>query len=206
MEPRRFLFHSYDDSSEDSSDMEPTPWPSSASASREDSQWPQSPTLPRLFATPCPHGGSCSTTHHSKSSSPPVFPSQQAASPSNTSRISDNLRSLSLLEASLFPSSGHSTQISNSAAPYNVQGEPEPSKEFFSPTFQRSLAEGLAVAGEAAESMAALNSLADLNPDGQDLLAQAKTLAKFHASETRRVAILGDSGEGQLHERDQKRL
>lgn len=79
---------------------------------------------------------------------------------------------------------------------YDVESETPPSEPFYSPAFQNTLGKGQGIADKIGSGL----DKAQLSPvDGDDLpglIHDAKALSKFEASDTRIIAILGDSGEG----------
>jgi hypothetical protein len=81
---------------------------------------------------------------------------------------------------------------------YNVESEAPPLEPFYSPTFQRALKKGLTIGKQTADALEnAQLSLVD-GDNLPDLIHDAKALCKFEASDTRTIAILGDSGEGEV--------
>lgn len=91
--------------------------------------------------------------------------------------------------------SGHAGN-NDTTGVYDVESEAPPSEPFYSPAFQNALEKGLNIAKQTADAL----EKAQLSPvDGDNLLSlvvDAKSLSKFEASDTRTIAILGDSGEG----------
>ncbi|OBT85494.1 hypothetical protein VE02_07345 [Pseudogymnoascus sp. 03VT05] len=79
---------------------------------------------------------------------------------------------------------------------YDVETEAPPPERFYSLNFQNTIQSGTNISNQLAEAL----EKAQLSPvDGDNLprlISDAKTLRKFEASDTRTIAILGDSGEG----------
>jgi hypothetical protein len=128
-------------------------------------------TDPRL-ASPSQSVPSLSFTQPSDSSPTPELDSR---------RISD----VSIL------SEGSDTPI-----PYDVRDERAPTEPFFTPSFQAALQKGLGIAKSAAAALEKFGSSSEPGGDLNRLLKDAKDLSTFHSSDTRTIAVLGDSGEG----------
>ncbi|KFY44636.1 hypothetical protein V495_03340 [Pseudogymnoascus sp. VKM F-4514 (FW-929)] len=97
------------------------------------------------------------------------------------------------LSAAFGPSDGNKN---GTISAYDVESEPLPPEPFYSPTIQNALKKGLNIAMQTADALEnARLSLVD-GDNLPDLIHDAKALCKFEASDTRTVAILGDSGEG----------
>ncbi|KAH8688415.1 hypothetical protein BGZ61DRAFT_353751 [Ilyonectria robusta] len=90
------------------------------------------------------------------------------------------------------------TQTSAVNPPYDAQAESAPAHSFFTPVFQTALKNGSTIAKDAFASMEKLGScgLAESDADLRRLMEDAKGLRKFQGSDTRTIAVLGDSGEG----------
>lgn len=99
------------------------------------------------------------------------------------------------LSAAFGPSDGNKN---DTISAYDVESEPPPPEPFYSPTFQNALKKGLNIAMQTADALEnAQLSLVD-GDNLTDLIHDAKALCKFEASDTRTIAILGDSGEGEV--------
>jgi hypothetical protein len=83
-------------------------------------------------------------------------------------------------------------------APYDVGDEEAPPELFFSPIFQAALHTGLDIANELESCMERLFTLSERSNDLDRLINDAKRLGTFQSSDTRTIAVLGDSGEGNL--------
>jgi hypothetical protein len=86
------------------------------------------------------------------------------------------------------------TSTDSVTEPYDVRDETAPQEPVYTHAFQSALREGIAIANEAATSVNTLASRSNL----QQLLEQAELLRTFRSSDTRTVAVLGDSGDGIL--------
>lgn len=85
---------------------------------------------------------------------------------------------------------------SKTLIPYDVRDERAPSEPFFTPAFQTALQKGLGIARSAATALCPFESSSEPGGDLNRLLKDAKELGAFHSSDTRTIAVLGDSGEG----------
>lgn len=90
------------------------------------------------------------------------------------------------------------TQTSAPNPPYDAQAESAPAHAFFTPVFQTALKNGSTIAKDAFAAMEKLGpcSLAESDADLRRLMEDAKGLRRFQGSDTRTIAVLGDSGEG----------
>ncbi|CAK7229083.1 hypothetical protein SCUCBS95973_007099 [Sporothrix curviconia] len=77
--------------------------------------------------------------------------------------------------------------------PYNPHDEENPPSAFFTPAVQGALRNGMAIAREAATAIRGANIATDA--DLQRLLGEAERLQTFSGTDTRTIAVLGDSGE-----------
>lgn len=80
--------------------------------------------------------------------------------------------------------------------PYDVRDEQTPSYRYFTPAFQSSLRRGMEIAKKSESTISEWASDADAGSPPENLLNEVKRLSDFQASDTRTIAILGDSGEG----------
>lgn len=81
-------------------------------------------------------------------------------------------------------------------SPYDVGSEEPPLEPFFASPFQTALQKGLNIAKDAADAMETAGQSLVAGGDLQRLINDAKELSTFKSSETRTIAVLGDSGEG----------
>ncbi|KAJ9136605.1 Ras GTPase family protein [Pleurostoma richardsiae] len=79
--------------------------------------------------------------------------------------------------------------------PYDLRDEETPQHRFFSPEFQSALQKGLGIAKDTVEAIEKLDGLVT-DSTLSKFLQTAKRLRVFHGSDTRTIAVLGDSGEG----------
>lgn len=80
--------------------------------------------------------------------------------------------------------------------PYNIHNEERPPHSFFTDAFQTALNNGLGIAKGIADMIQGMPDFIGRNPVLQGLLKQAESLEQFIGTDTRTVAVLGDSGEG----------
>lgn len=80
--------------------------------------------------------------------------------------------------------------------PYNIRDEVPPEHAFFSRDFQTALRNGLGVARGIADMIRNMPPSIERGPEIQALLGKAENMGRFIGSDTRTVAVLGDSGEG----------
>ncbi|EAQ83066.1 hypothetical protein CHGG_10884 [Chaetomium globosum CBS 148.51] len=106
------------------------------------------------------------------------------APPPHQSRVSD-VSSLSLLSGE-----------GESPPPYDVRSEVAPAHEFFTAQFQSTLREGLEIAKDTLRELKKLDGHFPGDPDLKKLLNDAYQLSAFEGSDTKTIAVLGDSGEG----------
>ncbi|KAH8812284.1 hypothetical protein F5884DRAFT_784973 [Xylogone sp. PMI_703] len=80
--------------------------------------------------------------------------------------------------------------------PYDVRDEKVPLEPFFTPTFQTALKDGMRIANKV--DTALKRSIGSSGPSNElgMLLNDAQKLKTFQSSDTRTIAVLGDSGEG----------
>ncbi|KFY44996.1 hypothetical protein V494_01204 [Pseudogymnoascus sp. VKM F-4513 (FW-928)] len=81
-------------------------------------------------------------------------------------------------------------------SPYDVGSEEPPLEPFFASPFQTALQKGLDIAKDAADAMERAGKPVVAGGDLQRLINNATELSTFESSETRTIAVLGDSGEG----------
>lgn len=83
-----------------------------------------------------------------------------------------------------------------SPPPYDVRSEGAPAHEFFTARFQSTLREGLEIAKDTLKVLEKLDSHVRDDADLKKLLNDAYQLSAFEGSDTKTIAVLGDSGEG----------
>jgi len=82
--------------------------------------------------------------------------------------------------------------------PYDAKDEPAPAHALFTSTFQDALKDGRKIAQAAVAAIEAAIGTGTAEPDDllRKLMQDAKGLTKFEGTDTRTIAVLGDSGEG----------
>jgi hypothetical protein len=80
--------------------------------------------------------------------------------------------------------------------PYDVRDEASPLEPFFTLAFQVALQNGLAIAKDTVAAIERVAGSFGLRDELARLLEDARDLSTFECSDTRTVAVLGDSGEG----------
>ncbi|RYO92978.1 hypothetical protein DL762_001340 [Monosporascus cannonballus] len=81
-------------------------------------------------------------------------------------------------------------------ASYNVRDEQLPTHPFFTSSFQTALKAGLDIAKGVANTIQSIPDSIERGPEIHRLLKDAKSLSSFVGSDTRTIAVLGDSGQG----------
>ncbi|RYP68754.1 hypothetical protein DL771_006484 [Monosporascus sp. 5C6A] len=81
-------------------------------------------------------------------------------------------------------------------APYSVRDEQPPPHPFFTSSFQTALKDGFDIAKGIANMIQSIPDSIELGPEIHRLLEDAKILSSFVGSDTRTIAVLGDSGQG----------
>lgn len=80
--------------------------------------------------------------------------------------------------------------------PYDIRNETAPVAPFFSSVFQDALKEGFEIAKSSTAAIGKLDRFINSGSHGERLLADGKQLSAFRCSDSRTIALLGDSGEG----------
>jgi hypothetical protein len=100
----------------------------------------------------------------------------------------------------------HSRRISDTSivseendtrTPYDVRDEKAPLEPFFTSAFQSALQRGLEIPKSIVATAERLMGSAEPGEDLKRLLRDARHLSTFQSSDTRTIAVLGDSGEGE---------
>ncbi|RYP05881.1 hypothetical protein DL765_009691 [Monosporascus sp. GIB2] len=81
-------------------------------------------------------------------------------------------------------------------ASYNVRDEQLPTHPFFTSSFQAVLKDGLDIAKGIANMIQSIPDSIERGPEIHRLLEDARSLSSFVGSDTRTIAVLGDSGQG----------
>ena len=84
------------------------------------------------------------------------------------------------------------------AASYDVRNEKAPAHRFFTVEFQSTLQAGLGIARDMLTELEGLDGLGQSDSNLQKFLDDANALCVFQGSDTKTIAVLGDSGEGRL--------
>jgi hypothetical protein len=79
---------------------------------------------------------------------------------------------------------------------YDVREENTPPEPFFTPAFQKALQHGLDIAKSIAAAVEKVGDSSKFRGDLKRLLKDSKDLSTFQSSDTRTIAVLGDTGEG----------
>ena len=79
---------------------------------------------------------------------------------------------------------------------YDVRDENTPPEPFFTSSFQTALQHGLDIAKSTVAAIERFGDPSKLRGDLKRLLKDSKDLSTFQSSDTRTIAVLGDSGEG----------
>lgn len=119
---------------------------------------------------------------------------QYSLRPHRTISSNPSLRSRSISDVSIISDDERSI-------PYDVRNEEAPEEPFFNPTFQAALGKGIELAKDVADGLEECELTGDSQSDLNRLWNDAKALSHFQSSDTRTIAVLGDSGEGQSAER-----
>jgi ABC-type transport system involved in cytochrome bd biosynthesis fused ATPase/permease subunit len=82
--------------------------------------------------------------------------------------------------------------------PYDARAEAAPPHALFTATFQDALKQGSHIAQKAVRAVEKIQASASGEVDSEidKLLGDAKSLQRFQGTDTRTIAVLGDSGEG----------
>lgn len=145
--------------------------------------------------------------------SPPHF-SLNLSSSESTSNITDRVRSLSLGTArtdylalstsSQNPPDGATNSRSQKSGsesypePYDPREEPGPEHEYFTSSFQQKLQDGASIAKDIVAAIEKLGANMQLDGKLAQLLKESKKMTSMNCETTRKIAILGDSGEGEI--------
>ncbi|TLD06663.1 uncharacterized protein PgNI_08716 [Pyricularia grisea] len=191
-------------------------WPPSTPPSRP-------PTKQQVQPTPSPHWfGASSNIDFSFNFQSPITPDPSPGNPSCTKSgsfpdhpviqgaagtasppglLANDLSQLSLGSQSPDPFSPERHKATGTLArappaPYRVETEEGPAHEFFTSSFQDNLSEAINVAQEAVLLIEKLRAAGVSDEILMRLLEDARRLGSYTGSETRTIAVLGDSGQG----------
>lgn len=119
-----------------------------------------------------------------------------ANSTASLSDLASNVEHLSLSAQHLNLSPSPANPLPN-PAPYDIQDEGAPPHHFFKHSFQNALRDAVGIAKELASLIEDLQGTEAPYYDALTrLLEDARSLGAFTGSETRTIAVLGDSGQG----------
>lgn len=177
-----------DDSSSSSPSPLPSPQPSFGQSSRLSSPEAELSRL-TLQGSPTSHQSTLQNTPHSHSgSSQPLFQFGM----STTTHVGPGRAASDWRTPVMFRPFQPKPRIT----PYNIHNEERPPHSFFTDAFQTALNNGLGIAKGIADMIQGMPDFIGRNPVLQGLLKQAESLEQFIGTDTRTVAVLGDSGEG----------
>ena len=175
---------------------DPSPQPPAFGAGREtgDGPLPVVPALPLLLAP------SSQPSQQPRESLALVLTSSSEPSEQhreNLTLVPAHARSRSRTsDVSILSDQGE--EAPGSATPYDVGNESAPAHRFFTAEFQSTLREGTAIARDTLAEVERLDDLVQGDGDLEKLLDNAMELSAFRGSDTKTIAVLGDSGEGGL--------
>lgn len=84
----------------------------------------------------------------------------------------------------------------NDSTIYDVRDEEAPQEPFFTSAFQTALQNGLGIANKVVTAIEKVIGSSEPSSDLGRLFKDARRLGTFRSSDTRTIAVLGDSGEG----------
>jgi hypothetical protein len=105
-------------------------------------------------------------------------------------RLGANMYALRLSDVSLI------SEESENVIPYDIKQEILPDEPFFTDKFQNAIRGGIDIAKEAVASLDKCCQSIDAPDTLKELRTNTGALCPFQGSDTRTIAILGDSGEG----------
>ncbi len=132
------------------------------------------------------------TSHASSARSPSLLWGTQVSELSASPGL---LRQRSISDAS---DVSDNNEHSDSIGSYDVRDEEAPLEPFFTSVFQTALRNGLVIANKVVSAIENLASSSEPSSDLERLSKDARNLGTFESSDTRTIAVLGDSGEGNL--------
>jgi hypothetical protein len=127
-------------------------------------------------------------THHGSSSRP--------ATPISLNQVSNLSPSLGVLRPRSVSDVSDVSNNNDNTTPYDVRDEEAPLEPFFTSGFQTALQNGLGIAKEVDAAIEKLVGSSEPSSDLERLFKDARRLGTFQSSDTRTIAVLGDSGEG----------
>lgn len=133
-----------------------------------------------------------SNTRHDTHNASPLIP----ATPPSLNQLSNLSPSPNGLRPRSASDVSGISDINDSTTPYDVRDEETPLEPFFTPSFQTALQDGLRIANKVENAIEKLVGSSKPSNDLERLLTDARRLKTFQSSDTRTIAVLGDSGEG----------
>jgi hypothetical protein len=134
------------------------------------------------------HSDTTAGTHHASSSRP--------ATPLSLNQVSNLSPSLGVLRPRSVSDVSDVSDNNDNTTPYDVRDEEAPLEPFFTSVFQTALQNGLGIAKEVDTAIEKLVGSSEPSSDLERLFKDARRLGTFQSSDTRTIAVLGDSGEG----------
>jgi hypothetical protein len=134
------------------------------------------------------HSDTATGTHHASSSRP--------ATPLSLNQVSNLSPSLGVLRPRSVSDVSDISDNNDNTGPYDVRDEEAPLEPFFTSGFQTALQNGLGIAREVDNAIEKLVGSSEPSSDLERLFTDARRLGTFQSSDTRTIAVLGDSGEG----------
>ncbi|KAH8744019.1 hypothetical protein F5882DRAFT_455086 [Hyaloscypha sp. PMI_1271] len=113
-----------------------------------------------------------------------------ANSPGHVGRGGSGLRPRSVSDVS------DVSDFNDNTRPYDVRDEEAPIEPFFTSVFQTALQNGLGIANKVVTAIEKLVGSSEPSSDLERLFKDARRLGTFQSTDTRTIAVLGDSGEG----------
>jgi len=142
--------------------------------------------LPRIVGD---HSDTAAGTHQDSSFTP--------ATPLSLNQVSNlSPSSLNVLRPRSVSDVSDVSENNDNTEPYDVQDEEAPLEPFFTSSFQTALKSGLGIASKLDTAIEKLVGSSEPSSDLERLLKDARRLGTFQSSDTRTIAVLGDSGEG----------
>lgn len=134
------------------------------------------------------HSDTAAGTHHASSFRP--------ASPLSRNQVFSLSPSLGVQRPRSVSDVSDVSDRNDNISPYDVRDEEAPLEPFFTSVFQTALQNGLSIANTVCTAIEKLVGSSEPSSDLERLSKDAKRLGTFQSSDTRTIAVLGDSGEG----------
>jgi len=134
------------------------------------------------------HPGTAASTQHASSFRP--------ATPLSLNQVSNLSPGLDILRPRSVSDVSDVSDNNDNITPYDVRDEEAPLEPFFTSSFQTALQNGLGIASKLDTAIERLLSSSEPSSDLERLFNDARRLGTFQSFDTRTIAVLGDSGEG----------